>query len=743
MTEVRIRPGTATLSGVFARAGGSGRRWDRVAAGLCALISLIAGTALAWGHALEPFVAVAGVLAVAVLAAWRPALGLFLLAGGLPFLDFAPWTGTLLVEEFDLVVLAVAAGTHARLAIARFDARDALDASGTEPPAWVAHRVFVACALGFGLLSAIALQRGIVAGGGLRLDVFQGEADALNAWRVFKPLAGVALLWCPLRRLLRDDAPAAIAWLGRGMVAGVAITGLVAACERAAYPGAFNFSGAYRTTAAFWEMHVGGAAIDAYLALATPFVVWALWRARSPLRWGLAAALALLVGYVDLTTFARGLYLAAAVSLTLLGTQLARHQGGERVRALLLRSLAVGGALLCIAVLTAAAFVRDARAGVGVLAVCVAAVAVVDIRRARPLARRRTANLGLVLTLMLEAALVIGLGSFLRERVYASQGDLGSRFGHWHAGLDLMRGPSDWLAGIGLGRLPADYAASVPGGAFPGALHVARASEGRLDAVILSGPGAPGVPGLLALTQRVALRPGGAHRAELQARVERPTRLLLRVCEIHLLYPRACQRASIVVLPEGVGWQRIDLELRGRALTAGQGAAAWFWPRRAAFSIAVETPLASVALKQLALRDAVGDELLANGDFSRGLARWFPVAQENFVPWHVDNLVLELLIERGLPACLAAIACLAIALAGLLRGPGRAEPMAPFLAASLCGVLVVGLVSSVMDVPRVAFLLGLLAVFAVELADARRTDMPARAVIGKPGRTLAPPRDTP
>jgi uncharacterized membrane protein YjjB (DUF3815 family) len=51
---------------------------------------------------------------------------------------------------------------------------------------------------------------------------------------------------------------------------------------------------------------------------------------------------------------------------------------------------------------------------------------------------------------------------------------------------------------------------------------------------------------------------------------------------------------------------------------------------------------------------------------------------------------------------------------------------APFLAASLSGGLIVGLVSSVMDTPRVAFMLCLLALFALALtqqaADARSTD---------------------
>ena len=68
-----------------------------------------------------------------------------------------------------------------------------------------------------------------------------------------------------------------------------------------------------------------------------------------------------------------------------------------------------------------------------------------------------------------------------------------------------------------------------------------------------------------------------------------------------------------------------------------------------------------------------------------------------------------------MPALLAFVLCLGFALRRLVGAAGRAPPIAPFLAASLCGALFVGAVSSVMDVPRVAFLLFLLSLFAVEI----------------------------
>ncbi len=54
-------------------------------------------------------------------------------------------------------------------------------------------------------------------------------------------------------------------------VAGLGVVALGALWEHVAFPGLLNFSTDYRSTSVFWEMHVGGAALDGYLALAMPF----------------------------------------------------------------------------------------------------------------------------------------------------------------------------------------------------------------------------------------------------------------------------------------------------------------------------------------------------------------------------------------------------------------------------------------------------------------------------------------
>ena len=154
----------------------------------------------------------------------------------------------------------------------------------------------------------------------------------------------------------------------------------------------------------------------------------------------------------------------------------------------------------------------------------------------------------------------------------------------------------------------------------------------------------PVLGGRHGLTQRVPLL--GAYRMSLDLRAERPADILVRVCESHLLYDRACQSAFFRVLPTpgGAEWQRRQFNLSGPPLHAG----VWFAPRQGVLTLSVLGAGSSVDIDNVVLESAGGQRLLANGDFSADLAQWLPAAQSYFLPWHIDNLFLELLIERGL-----------------------------------------------------------------------------------------------
>jgi hypothetical protein len=280
----------------------------RVAGMMYGALSFICATlcmALAWHHPLSAALAVLICTALAMLAAGQPLVGLALLPAALPVIGLMPWTGWLTVEELDLAVLAVAAGGYARLAL-------------RPPPAATAAGATAMKGLllfSFAVALIVSMARGFADAGGLNWGWWQGYHEPMNSVRVAKSFF-LAILLVPLwRTQLRATPDRAERWLGTGLAGGLLMVAIPALWERWAHTGLANFSSDYRTTALFWEMHVGGAAFDGFLALTMPFAVRELLRQVEPWRWALAAAAVVLGAYACLTTFSRGVYLAVPVGL--------------------------------------------------------------------------------------------------------------------------------------------------------------------------------------------------------------------------------------------------------------------------------------------------------------------------------------------------------------------------------------------------------------------------------------------
>jgi hypothetical protein len=634
-----------------------------------AAVCLAAGLTLAWYHPISPLLCLLLVSSASCLIAWQPRLWLWMVPTCLPWLNFSPWTGWLMFDEFDILLLSVLAGGYARLAWET--------EAGKRAPYPLVATLLVGLVVLSGLL---ALGRGFADAGGLRFDWFANYSDALNSWRVFKSLGFAALFIPLLRRELIVSPRLTQNCLAAGIVSGLTLVVLVTFWERAAFPGVLDFSNPYRTVALFWEMHVGGAAIDAYLAITAPFVVWALYATRRPGLWLALAVLAILVGYACLTTFARGVYLAVAAPLALLAfllwLQNHAHNGRNLWQGLQHESYSPRW--------------------------------------------RVKASLTLSVALVLEVVLVLEGGNFMSKRLASAEQDLSSRVAHWKHGIGLLKSPADWLLGKGLGRLPANYAAQVPNEEFPGdARHHQEHQVGRADHpfVTLYGPKTQArLGGVFALTQRVSVTEPGGYRVQMHVRVARNSHLELYLCERHLLYDRICQTAFLQIQPikeaEQASWQTLTVALEGLPL----GHERWFAPRLKMFSVSAVDVGGKVDLDNIALVGQSSSNLLTNSDFSAGMSHWFPAAQGHFLPWHLDNLLLEILVERGLIGLLAWLMLVTFVLWHLVLGCARLDPIAPYVAASLVAVLLVGLVSSVMDAPRIAFLFWLLLFLAGQLS---------------------------
>lgn len=218
------------------------------------------------------------------------------------------------------------------------------------------------------------------------------------------------------------------------------------------------------------------------------------------------------------------------------------------------------------------------------------------------------------------------------------------------------------------------------------------------------------------MTQRVDIGAGSRYSIGMDIRSPIGAPVLVQLCERHLLYEWDCQDTLVQARGRPGQWQHLMADLAGDRLSGGP----WYARRTAMLSISVLGVGHSVDFYNLSLTADDGRQLVVNGDFSSGLAHWFPAAQYYFLPWHIDNLYLEVLIERGAAGLVVFLALVLLALARLLLAGGRAIPLAPYLFASLSGALLIGTVNSVMDVPRVAFLLWLLVFFALQSAYQER-----------------------
>lgn len=802
---------TAMQHAVPARKAGSlGGRW------LCAAFGLASLGGGLWLAAAYPLAFPIGVALFCLWAAavfLQPAAWLLLIPAVLPWLGFASWSGWLIFEELDVALLGAAGGGYLRLAFAW--------TSGERTHRHRVSLLSVVLLFLFFVSLGVALARGVADAGGWHFSWDQGYDDPLNSLRLFKSFFLALLLTPLLHRELERSETRTLSLLSGGLALGLGGAALAALWERLAFPGLLNFSSDYRTTGLFWEMHVGGAALDGFLALTLPFALRELLAGHSRWRWALSGALLLLAAYVCLTTFSRGVYLALAVALGMIAVLLSRQAAGgaraataTRLLHAALFALAAGAAFLvfraggyrsllailgvvalmlplgvmlrgatpllwgaalggggllagggivfalllpkgpyvvyalafalCFALLAlyrrggaatlrgaalaayvwtaiAAAHVAFFWGGIGALADSALVLAGLLLLcpaagryRLWPVAPRAQAAVFAGVVMLAGAVAVFTGGGYMTGRFAGSERDLGGRMVHWSKGLALLQSPADWLLGKGLGRFPASYFYGAHGAEFPGSYKIGEQEGNRFLA--LSGPRHMlGFGELFRIAQRVPVVAGGAYVLDLDVRVQETSRLHLEICEKHLLYSEGCTIKAVDIRPGPPGWQHVAVRLDAGRLSGGP----WYAPRLAFLSLAVDSHGRVVEIDNVGLSAPGASALLANGDFSAGMERWFFTSDRHHLPWHIKSMFLHVLFEQGAVGLLLFVALFLGALWRLLGGAARAHPVAPYLAASLAGFAVVGVFDSLLDVPRVGFLFYFMTIVALLLRPRR------------------------
>jgi hypothetical protein len=253
----------------------------------------------------------------------------------------------------------------------------------------------------------------------------------------------------------------------------------------------------------------------------------------------------------------------------------------------------------------------------------------------------------------------------------------------------------DWgtsMVGMGLGRYPDVYFHRNWSVRMPSTITYVTEAD---NTFLRLGPGAPAY-----LEQIVPVAPNQIYKMSLDLRPNSDRASLnVMICQRTFFRSFNCKDASLSSTPEERLWtHRVALVNSG---SLGDGL--WFGRRTVKFVLENTGNDTAVDIDNVKLIDTRGDDLLANGDFSRGPTFWF-YSSFDHLNWHVKNIFVQILFEQGWIG-LALFGLLVIAsIASLWSAVNRGEIGFLVPLASLSALLSVGLFGSPLDTPRLAFL---------------------------------------
>jgi hypothetical protein len=501
------------------------------------------------------------------------------------------------------------------------------------------------------LLVILATIVGVVRGLALP-GLAEGSAIAIlqpdNALRVAKGFATALVLLPFLRQAVRTRADA-LDWLAAGMTAGLALVAMAAVAERLVFVGLSDFTSGYRIVATFSSMHLGGGYVGAYIAMALPFPFVLMPRAR-PWLLALAALVAAGALYALIITFARAAYGSATLACIVL-----------------VAGWAVAG--------------RHARVAVAALALPLALLLVV---------------LGLVGFAAIDSR-------FMALRLERVLPDLASREAEWSEGLSLAQGGiGTALLGMGLGTFPRVAFERRPEPMHPS--NFTLQDENGVPYLAVEA----GLP--LYIGQKIALAPRQWYRLELALRSpDGRGKLVVLLCEKLLLYSINCRGAQFRPSRAGV-WEEVGGEISSAGI--GERRTLGFLRRPVELSLLVSIPGTELDIADVRLTDFTGRPVLANGDFSGGLERWYESDDIHSV-WRIENQYLTDVFAGGALGLAAFLLLAGAALGGAGRAIAGGNPIAPALAAAIAAVLASSLFDCPLEVPRLAALFYLVAFAAI------------------------------
>lgn len=329
-------------------------------------------------------------------------------------------------------------------------------------------------------------------------------------------------------------------------------------------------------------------------------------------------------------------------------------------------------------------------------------------RKLRLWAWERETGLTVSAGLLLMMLVIPVTGNYYMEgRFKEADSDLHVRTSHWEDVMDIMdRSPVASVFGMGLGRFPETYFWRNRDREQPGTYRLGIESGSTF--LRLGGSSAGWVGNYLRFDQRLDVRPFRNYAAELLIRTASPgQRLDVGICEKLLLYPMNCSSNLIFPNPDGK-WHRYTLQLKSGTI----GSEPWYMRPTAQLYFGNESKDGYLDIASVSLSDGTGN-LIRNGNFARGLDRWFFSSDRYHLPWHEKDLFLHIYFDQGFFGLAAFVLFSLYALLTLMKRAVQGDLLAAAILASLLSLFAVGLFDSVLDFPRIALLIYLLLFISV------------------------------
>jgi len=308
---------------------------------------------------------------------------------------------------------------------------------------------------------------------------------------------------------------------------------------------------------------------------------------------------------------------------------------------------------------------------------------------------------------LLTTVIVVGLvawpivsGKFSQSRLATIKTDIGIRSAHWQDALHILSQAGNLVFGAGLGTFPANYFWYSSATTRPALYAFVR--EG--DNVFLRLGGGES----LYFEQVVPVKPEREYRIQLNLRTKNESAALtVPLCEKALLYSFTCAWNTIKFSSPNGQWIHKEIRVKTRHF----GPPGSRFKRQVKLSMFNQQVGTEIDVDNITLLDAAGHNIIQNGDFKQGMQHWF-FSTDSHLAWHAKNLFIHILFEQGWLGLASFLALLATTMGALLRRAGK-DPLALTQFVSFTGFLIVGLVDSLIDDPRLDFLFFWLLIIAL------------------------------